>query len=171
MTSNCNFVYRRDTRPSREHELGRFFYNIDWSLFQTITSCRFINLGLDSIMPTKKVKLHHNDPLWITKNFKYLVKQRQRAFTSGDRTSYNRYRNQINSPIPCPNNATPLSVSVLSTFNKLKSLNPGKSPGPDNIPNCFFKEHAELLAEPVAIILNSSYEEQNIYLQTGNVLT
>ena len=70
MTSSCNFVYRRDTRPSRKHELGRCFYNIDWSLLQTITSCNeksklfkaFINLGLDSIMPTKKVKLHHNDP-------------------------------------------------------------------------------------------------------------
>ena len=69
MTSSCKIVYRRDTCPSRKHELGRFFYNIDWSLLQTIASCNeksklfeaFINLGLDSIMPTKKVKLHHND--------------------------------------------------------------------------------------------------------------
>ena len=70
---------------------------------------------------------------------------------------------EVPSPIPCPNStATPLSVSVLSTFNKLKSLNPGKSPGPDNIPNWVFKEYAELLAEPVAIILNSSYQEQKL---------
>ena len=69
---------------------------------------------------------------------------------------------EVLSPIPCPSSATPLSVSVLSTFNKLKSLNPGKSPGPVNIPNWVFKEYAELLAEPVAIILDSSYQEQKL---------
>ena len=69
---------------------------------------------------------------------------------------------EVFSPIPCPSSTTPLSVSLSSTFNKLKSLNPGKSPGPDNIPNWIFKEYAELLAEPVAIILNSSYQEQKL---------
>ena len=35
----------------------------------------------------------------------------------------------LEAEVPSPNStATPLSVSVLSTFNKLKSLNPGKSP-------------------------------------------
>ena len=69
---------------------------------------------------------------------------------------------EVPSPIPCPSSTNPLSVSVLSTFNKLKSLNPGKSPGPDIIPNWVFKEYAELLAEPVSIILNSSYQEQKL---------
>lgn len=248
---SCNFAYIRDTRPSRKQELGRYLRDIDWSIIQTTPSCEeksnlfgsLINLGLDVIMPIKKVKLHHNDPPWITKKFKHLVKQRQKAFSRGDKISFNRYRNQINrerkslretfysskvkdlkesnpkawwrevkrisgasaikqsdlisqmqiesfdnlSPTEIANlinksflNAmsnyppleaessqpnlctTPFQVSSQSTYNKLRDLNSGKSPGPDSIPNWLYKEYAELLVEPITNILNSSYQEQKL---------
>ena len=49
-----------------------------------------------------------------------------------------------------------LEVSEDRVYRTLNSLNPSKACGPDRIPNWLLKEYAELLAVPVARILNSS---------------
>ena len=50
-----------------------------------------------------------------------------------------------------------LVVSNESVYSKLMKLNTSKAHGPDGIPGCLLKENADLLAVPIADILNSSY--------------
>ena len=60
------------------------------------------------------------------------------------------------------NNATQqpaLVVSNESVYKKLMKLNRSKAHGPDSIPGWVLKENADLLAEPIADVLNSSYGE------------
>ena len=52
-----------------------------------------------------------------------------------------------------------LVVSKESVFKKLIKLNRTKAHGPDGIPGWVLKENADLLAGPIADILNSSYRE------------
>ena len=85
-------VLKRDTRPSRKTELGRYLNEIDWSLFHNLETCEqknaffhdIISNGFNLIMPERKVKFHTNDAPWITEEFKQLIKSRQRAFSSGN---------------------------------------------------------------------------------------
>ena len=53
-------------------------------------------------------------------------------------------------------------VSVERIYTHLSRLNKYKASGPDEVPNWLLKEYAEILAEPVADILNSSYKEQKL---------
>lgn len=50
-----------------------------------------------------------------------------------------------------------IQISEMSVMKKLTALNPAKATGPDGIPGWILKENADLLAAPVAYILNSSY--------------
>ena len=50
---------------------------------------------MNIVMPEKMIKFHHNDPPWITGEFKSLIKKRQQAFSSGNTTS-KFYRNKVN---------------------------------------------------------------------------
>ena len=52
-----------------------------------------------------------------------------------------------------------LVVSNESVYKKLMKLNRSKAHGPDGIPGWVLKENADLLAAPIADILNSSYRE------------
>lgn len=63
----------------------------------------------------------------------------------------------------------PLDVDVNLTntatvLKKLKSLNPSKAPGPDDIPNWILRDYAEILAPPISNLLNSSYKQQKLPL-------
>lgn len=44
----------------------------------------------------------------------------------------------------------------------LRQLNPRKAAGPDCIPNWLLRESAEVLVEPVTVIVNSSYRKQGL---------
>ena len=55
-----------------------------------------VKIGLDTIMPLKTVKLHVNDPPWVTAEFKALIKARQKAFAQGDTEGYRHLRNITN---------------------------------------------------------------------------
>ena len=92
---------RRDTRSSCKCELGRYFGSIDWSILDSVQDCEsklqlfqdLVKIGLDTIMPLKTVKLHVNDPPWVTAEFKALIKARQKAFAQGDTEGYRHLRN------------------------------------------------------------------------------
>ena len=62
-----------------------------------------------------------------------------------------------------PTNSAPqqpaLVVSNESVYKKLMKLNRSKADGPDGIPWWVLKENADLVAAPIADILNSSYCE------------
>ena len=45
---------------------------------------------------------------------------------------------------------------------KLSKLNPTKANGPDGIPGWLLKENADLFADPIKEILNSSYREGHL---------
>ena len=55
-----------------------------------------------------------------------------------------------------------LVVSNESVYKKLMKLNRSKAHGPDGIPGWVLKENADLLAAPIADILNSSYREDRL---------
>ena len=55
-----------------------------------------------------------------------------------------------------------LEVPTYWVYDNLIHLNKHKAPGPDGLPNWVLKEYAELLAQPVTDILNSSYKEQKL---------
>ena len=46
---------------------------------------------------------------------------------------------------------------------KLSLLNPTQAQGPDGLPAWLLKENAELIAEPIAEIINSSFRESSGY--------
>ena len=56
----------------------------------------------------------------------------------------------------------PRPLSEFSVFKKLSTLNTNKASGPDRIPSWVLKENADLLAAPVADILNSSFLERRL---------
>lgn len=103
-TSSRRCITRRDTRERRKCELGRYFGSIDWSILKSLPDCEsklrlfhdLVKSGLDTIMPLKTIKLHVNDPPWVTAEFKALIKARQKAFLRGDTEGYRRLRNITN---------------------------------------------------------------------------
>ncbi|XP_066299133.1 uncharacterized protein [Branchiostoma lanceolatum] len=50
---------------------------------------------LDSLLPFKRGKVTSRDKEWITPRIKGLIRERQKAFMSGDTTSFKRLRNKI----------------------------------------------------------------------------
>ena len=84
---------RRDTRPSRKLELGRYLSSIDWSPVNG-DDCEarlsmfvdIIQIGMDHIMPVKHFKTHVNDAPWITAEFKNLIKLASKRSTREIRT-------------------------------------------------------------------------------------
>ena len=55
-----------------------------------------------------------------------------------------------------------LSVTEERVLKVLSKLHVQKSSGPDNVPNWLLKEYADILASPIAQILNASYLEQRL---------
>ena len=97
-------VKLRDTRPSNKMELGRVLSTIDWSCLDLINSCEgklafFNKIILDSlnfIMPVKIRIVQNNDAPWMSDKLKRLIKKRQRALQSGNRSEFKYYRNVVN---------------------------------------------------------------------------
>ena len=64
-------------------------------------------------------------------------------------------------------NATPVEprprlITEYSILQKLRTLNPNKASGPGQIPSWLLKDNADILAAPVADILNSSFQESRL---------
>lgn len=96
-------ILTRNMRPSARNTLGRYFTSVDWTVIDTIViteekldflNC-IINIGLDNIMPTKTVKIHENDPPWMTGQLKQLIRKRQETLISNP-TLFKFYRNKVN---------------------------------------------------------------------------
>ena len=49
-----------------------------------VSVCSVIMTGYNILMPEKRVKIHRNDPPWISEELKHLITLRQRAFSSGN---------------------------------------------------------------------------------------
>jgi hypothetical protein len=85
-------------------ELGRYLNMVDWSILDLHDTCEgknkeftdVISTGLNLLKPEKMIKFYHNDPPWITDDFKCMVKKRQQAFSTGNITAFKFYRNKVN---------------------------------------------------------------------------
>ena len=68
----------------------------DLSILSSLNDCGekeklfadLITITLNSIMPIQTFKLHVNDQLWVTAEFKNLIKLRQRAFVKGQKNFF-----------------------------------------------------------------------------------
>ena len=108
-TSSRRTIKRRDTRPSRKRELGRYLASINWSVIHSTERCEdklnlfidLVKIGFNTIMPLQSTKLHINDAPWITTEFKELIRLRQRAFKDGDVELFKHYRNVVNRERKC----------------------------------------------------------------------
>ena len=69
------------------------------------------------------------------------------------------YDFQLEQDIP---SFAPFVLSVHSVFMKLSLLNPTQAQGPDGLPAWLLKENADLNAEPIAEIINSSFRESRL---------
>ncbi|EDO48746.1 predicted protein [Nematostella vectensis] len=65
-----------------------------------------------------------------------------------------------------PLEPSPRPVGEDSTLKKLLALHPNKASGPDQIPSWLLKDNADLLAAPIAYILNSSFRESRLPKQS-----
>ena len=107
-TSNKKVIrMKRDHRPSRRAEFGRYLCSIDWSSINyDQNSCEemwkffydVIFAGLDLLMPVKEIKVSTTDAPWMNDRFELLIKKRQQAFvTYGSKsTIFKQYRNLVN---------------------------------------------------------------------------
>lgn len=97
-------ILKRNLSVARKNELGRYLSSINWDIIDSGKTCEeklsfledIIKIGLDFIMPIDKVKVHPKNAPWVTPNFVYLIKCRQKAFTDQDNTSFRHYRNLVN---------------------------------------------------------------------------
>ncbi|XP_028515119.1 uncharacterized protein LOC110239869 [Exaiptasia diaphana] len=106
------YILRRDTRPSRRAELGRYLSSFDWPLlFTSLETCdelecalrEAILTGLDIIMPLERVRLHTKDAPWMTPELKSLIIKRQKYYHQFGASSiqYRFYRNLVNRKRKC----------------------------------------------------------------------
>ena len=61
---------------------------------------------------------------------------------------------------PYDEQLAPTTMSEIDTYPALNKLNLRKASGPDKLQNWLLKEFAEVLAQPVCAILNSSFRDQ-----------
>ena len=71
---------------------------------------------------------------------------------------------------PYDPNDSVLQLDELDVYKVLASLHPRKASGPDGVSNWVLNEYAEILAQPVCSILNSSFNEQHNSLFRGKLL-
>ena len=94
----------RSKSSNGKNLLAHALCNVNWNALETIddldSKVAYFNncviALLDFYLPVHYVKHHSTDKPWITDQFRRLIRQRQYAWTSGDRTQYNKLRNKIN---------------------------------------------------------------------------
>ena len=101
------FILKRDLRPSRKAELGRYLSGMDWHrLFNGLERYekllevfqQVISTGLDLLMPLKRVRINTGDAPWMIKQLKSSIVKRQEAFKEHgtDSVQFKFYRNVVN---------------------------------------------------------------------------
>ncbi|PFX12666.1 putative RNA-directed DNA polymerase from transposon BS [Stylophora pistillata] len=125
-------ILSRDKRDSNKARLGRYFSNIDWSCVTNQPSCE------------EKLKVFSN---LVDIGKKNIMPERSRVRRL---------------PVTIRRHPEFLEVTPERVYENLSHLNKHKAPGPDGLSNWCLKEYAELLYQPIADILNSSYKEQKL---------
>jgi hypothetical protein len=74
---NTKFITIQDKRPSPKASLGRYLNSIHWSTLTELATreeklLHFLDLlsnGINTMLPTKTIKINSNEPPWITTKF------------------------------------------------------------------------------------------------------
>ncbi|KAK2919151.1 hypothetical protein Q8A73_003522 [Channa argus] len=160
----------------------------DWDMFReaatngdsinleeyTSTVTSYISKCVDDVTISKTITTHSNRKPWINANVCALLKQRDAAFRTGDKTAlrtaraklshalnhfYARFEAQNNvkarKSTPPPSDQV-LCLTTAEVRKTLCRVNPRKSAGPDNIPGRVLRECAEQLADVFTDIFNIS---------------
>ena len=80
-----------------------------------VSVCSVIMTGYNILMPEKRVKIHRNDPPWISEELKHLTTLRQRAFSSGNNSIGTRSTERRN---PAEGSILPPNLSSLNRRTK-----------------------------------------------------
>lgn len=102
-----NVISKRDSRASCKRAMGRFLSSMDWPLLlNSLESCEdsskvfqdVIHIGLDFLMPVRKIRVIPADPIWMSQKLKSLILKRQEAFSKNgaDSVLFRFYRNAVN---------------------------------------------------------------------------
>ena len=94
-------------RPSKKQAFGRFLHSVEWTILESMNNMDMkttyfndmIQIGLNTLMPTKIVNPYSNDVPWMTGHLKLLIRQRQKALNEQNthsRKEYSFYRNKVN---------------------------------------------------------------------------
>ena len=100
-----SIIKSRDLRPSKRQAISTYLEQVNvHSLVRSVESCEekvtmletIINIGLDFILPLRKITVLSNEPPWVTSSLKDLIKRRQMALNRGDTQEFKYLRNQVN---------------------------------------------------------------------------
>ena len=125
---NTNYtVFKRDLRPSRIRDFGRWITQQDWQnvfneplvkdKFEAFTS--ILSYGVDTYLPFRKIRRCSSDKPWITTKLKSLVAKRQSVLHVNGRT-----RNYISSTEMQYKGNAPEPKSLITTTE----LQPSRQP-------------------------------------------
>ena len=83
----------------------------------------YMNTAFDHFFPVNTIKFHPTDKPWITGHIKQLIKERQRAFHTGDAQLWRQYRRRVQIEIKTRKNNFYTQKSI--TCEKTMSVNGG----------------------------------------------
>ena len=94
----------RNRSKSSVEALGRLLSNIDWSVLNSLSTIEYqlnyfsdmIMIGLNSLTPSKVIKLHVDDTPWMSPYLKDLIRKRQTALKENNTLLFKFYRNRVN---------------------------------------------------------------------------
>ena len=94
----------RHVTPETKRTFAADLTAINWSSLYRLPTCQeqfdafmsVLNSLIEEHFPTTTTVRHSNDKPWVTKGFKALVQDRQKALHEGDTETYRRRRNNIN---------------------------------------------------------------------------
>ncbi|KAF7697681.1 hypothetical protein HF521_004191 [Silurus meridionalis] len=115
----------------------------------------YISKSVDDVTISKTITTRSNQKPWMTANVHALLKQRDSAFSLGDKTAVVQNNVVARKTTPPPTDQV-LCLTTAEVRKTLCRVNPRKSAGPDNIPGRVLRECAEQLAGVFTDIFNIS---------------
>jgi hypothetical protein len=102
--SNRQRITKRCISSNGKNLLAHALMNFDWAVLESISNISkkveyfnsIITTLLDFFLPVQIVEHRQTDKPWVNDKFRRLIRCRHYAWTSGDRITYNKLRNQVN---------------------------------------------------------------------------
>ena len=98
-------IKTRDISQTKRLAMRSYFEAVDvQSLIDNQISCedktamfkKIVNTGMNTLLPMKSKTIIINEPPWLNKNLKKMIRARQKALSSGDMATCRSLRNRVN---------------------------------------------------------------------------